>query len=184
MPDVEPEFEHYQALIERISQRETVDQVVMVGLGEAYDERRIAQSVDRRSHRKVYSVFIEMVQNVLHHSAARPAPERAGGAGVVVLSEADGHYAITSGNMVAAAALPDIIARIDRCNRLDRDGLRKAYGVQRKAPLRKGAKGSGLGFIDIRRKTGCPLEAETEPIDEGRSFLVIRTRIDKGGSDA
>jgi hypothetical protein len=184
MADGDWEFKCYQSLVDKVSQRENVDQVLMVGLGDVYDESRILEVVNRAKGKKVYSIFIELVQNIHHHSAAKSSMVDREGAGVVILSNDDQHYFITSGNMINTADAPGIVSRIGQLNALDREGLRTSYRAQMKLPVRKGAKGSGLGFIDIRRKTGLPLGVESEVISGTHSFLTIRAKIDKGSSHA
>jgi hypothetical protein len=43
--------------------------------------------------------------------------------------------------------------------------------------------GAGLGFIDIARKTGNPLEYHFEPIDEKNSFFLLKTSINKNTAE-
>jgi hypothetical protein len=41
------EYQYYQSLVEKITRRENVDQILMVGMGDVYDENRIVQAIDR-----------------------------------------------------------------------------------------------------------------------------------------
>ena len=178
------EFQYYQSLVDRVSQRENVDQILMVGLGDVYEESRILEVVNRAKGKKVYSVFIELVQNIHHHSAAKSSLADREGAGVVILSNDNRYYVITSGNLIKTEAAAGLVTRIKQLNALDQEELRSCYRAQMKLPVGKGAKGSGLGFIDIRRKTSLPIGVELETINDTDSFLMIRATIDKGNHHA
>jgi hypothetical protein len=106
------------------------------------------------------------------------------GAGVIILSNDEQHFIITTGNMVNGSDVTGIVSRIEHLNTLDKEGLREIYRVQRKLPMEKGKKGSGLGFIHLRRETGLPISVEAEKINETQSFVTIRAIIDKGTSNA
>jgi hypothetical protein len=173
------EYKYYQSLVEKISQQENVDQILMVGMGDVYDENRIVQAINREKGKKVYSLFIEMVQNIHHHSAVKSSFENMEGEGVVILSNDDQHFILTTGNMVNVSDVSGIVDKIEHLNTLDKEGLRKIYRAQRKLPMEKGKKGSGLGLIHLRRETDLPITIETETINETQSFIVIRALIDK-----
>ena len=43
--------------------------------------------------------------------------------------------------------------------------------------------GAGLGFIDIARKTGSPLEYHFEPLDDKNSFFLLKTSISRNSAE-
>ncbi|GAJ23666.1 unnamed protein product, partial [marine sediment metagenome] len=68
---------------------------------------------------------------------------------------------------------------LEHINSLDKKGLTQLYMKQ----LRKGRLsdrgGAGLGFIDIKRKTGKDLKYDFLPIDKDTSFFLLTSTVSR-----
>lgn len=157
----------------------TVSQDILVGLKEVMESRFSRCVSQDRSAKKVFSVFIELSQNVLHHSDEKVRMESGAdiGAGIVIICENDRSYKINSGNMIDNSRLPEMIKHCDHINRLDSEGLKGLYRERLKKPLGKDRKSPQLGLVDIAIKSGNPIMLEAKKLDEQYSFLVIATSI-------
>ena len=79
--------------------------------------------------------------------------------------------------------IPALREMIDNINILDKDGLKELHKFKMRENAISEKGGAGLGFIDIARKTGNPLEYHFEPIDAVSSFFLLKSRITKGQSE-
>ena len=68
---------------------------------------------------------------------------------------------------------------IDNINSLDKDGLKELHKFKMRETAISEKGGAGLGFIDIARKTGNPLEYHFEPIDADNSFFLLKSRVSR-----
>ncbi|HET7776416.1 MAG TPA: biofilm regulation protein kinase SiaB [Azospira sp.] len=121
----------------------------------------------------VFSVYIEMTQNIRRYTQNRPDLARET-ASVFVSRNEEGHYVVSAGNMVEAADGAALVARVAQLAQLDKDGLKAAFKTQLRQPRDELAGSAGLGFIDMARKASCPLECSLRPLDGQRAFFSLR----------
>ncbi|KXX69948.1 hypothetical protein AVL50_13815 [Flammeovirga sp. SJP92] len=132
--------------------------------------------------KRLFAIVIEMAQNIHHYSAEKQYSEKDGrdiGVGIVAIAEDDHHYIITSGNCIVKTEVPPLIERANYINGLSPEKLKEFYREQRKAPQREGKPGANLGFIDMVRKSGNPIEINIKEYDETRSFFILSVRVNK-----
>lgn len=135
--------------------------------------------------KRVFSIFIEVAQNILHHSAERvtlgPHGER--GSGIVMVIESESDFEIVSGNLISNSSSKSIEESCKLINSLDKEGLKKAFRQKIKAPLDEGNKGAGLGLLDIARKSENRVTFKIDRIDDDHSFLRLSVKIEKYEAD-
>lgn len=126
----------------------------------------------------VFSVYIEMTQNIRHYAQARGYDELAGSATVVVARDTQGRYLVQAGNMVEQEDGKKLIARVESLATMSAADLKAAYKTQLRQPRPEGAvSGAGLGLIDIARKSTAPLSASLSPLDATHAFFSLRATI-------
>lgn len=128
--------------------------------------------------RKVFNVMVECLQNISKHAENYEPGRYAKNNALFMIGKQDTDYLITSGNAVKRVDVPDMKRKIDTINSLDKDGLKKLYkdiitGSEGLSP--KG--GAGLGFVDMARKSGEPLDFDFEEIDDELSFFSVKITI-------
>ncbi|WP_028533994.1 biofilm regulation protein kinase SiaB [Paludibacterium yongneupense] len=122
----------------------------------------------------VFSVYIEMTQNIRHYSRQKELTGSDAHAVLIVSRREDGAYVVCSGNVVEAADGPALMARLAMLATLDRDQLKLAYKTQLRQPHDPdAATGAGLGLIDLARKARAPLLGTLKALDETRSFFSL-----------
>lgn len=135
--------------------------------------------------KRVFSIFIEVAQNILHHSAEKvtlgPHGER--GSGIVMVIESESDFEIVSGNLISNSSSKSIEESCKLINSLDKEGLKKAFRQKIKAPLDEGNKGAGLGLLDIARKSENRVAFKIDRIDDDHSFLLFSVKIEKYEAD-
>lgn len=126
----------------------------------------------------VFSVYIEMSQNIRHYTAAHDYAEPDATATVVIAETDDGHYVVSAGNVVQMADGEALLARVDRLSSLDKAELKALYKEQLRQPRQEGVStGAGLGLIDVARKSSAPLQCSLDPLNAGKAFFTIRATI-------
>ncbi|MCB1160058.1 MAG: hypothetical protein H7A25_09595 [Leptospiraceae bacterium] len=131
--------------------------------------------------RRMFAVFIELAQNILHYSAEKIHDEtgRENGVGIIILNEEEDVFRFHSGNLVHTQKANELIEKCKFINSLDKDELRKLYKEKIKGSRPEDSKGAGLGFIDMARKSDRPLGFKLDPIDEEYSFFTLSVCFEK-----
>jgi len=86
---------------------------------------------------------------------------------------------VSSGNYVSNSNLEEISQRFAEINHLSEEELKKLYKAQRKMPQRKNKPGANLGFIDMRRKSGNPIDHLFIKSDQQKIFFVLSVKVNK-----
>lgn len=126
----------------------------------------------------VFSVYIEMSQNIRHYAAAMGYVEPDATATVVIAETSDGHYVVSAGNIVQSPDGQTLVERVASLAQLDKQQLKALYKEQLRRPRQEGAStGAGLGLIDVARKSSAPLQCSLDALDAGKAFFTIRATI-------
>lgn len=126
----------------------------------------------------VFSVYVEMTQNIRHYATARGYDELSGSATVVVARDEAGRYLVQAGNLVEQADGDALLARVGALAKMDKVELKAAYKTQLRQPRDEHAlSGAGLGLIDVARKSAQPLSASLSPVDGAHAFFSLRAVI-------
>lgn len=129
--------------------------------------------------RKVFNVMVECLQNIVKHSEEFNQSEAQRPSAIFMIGKAEDSYVITSGNPIRNKDIDGLKGRLDQINSLDKDGLKQLYkDIIRNTELSEKG-GAGLGFVDMARKSGNPLEYGFEKIDDAYSFFSLQTTIAK-----
>ena len=130
--------------------------------------------------RKVFHVMVECLQNVSKYSDSSIEQNYLyAGMGVFVITRSATEYRITTGNAMETKKIPDLKKTLEKINNMDKEGLNEAYKKQIKDGHLHDKGGAGLGFIDIRRKTGNVLSYEFMEIDDEFSFFILASSISR-----
>jgi hypothetical protein len=184
MPELEL-LSYYKKMCERniiLDFQGAMSQDMLVGMAELIKNKSTGDTAQSFLVKKVFSVFIEMAQNIAHYSAERVflgdnAYDDGVGAGIIVVSEIDNIFTITSGNLVKNNSVDSITGHCDTINRMDREELKQFYKRQIKSSRQNGTRGAGVGLIDMARRSGNTIQYQVTPVDELHSFLVLSVKI-------
>lgn len=126
----------------------------------------------------VFSVYIEMSQNIRHYASRLSYDDRQASATVVIAESADSHYCVSAGNLVEPADGQALLKRVEEIALLDKTELKKLYKAQLRAPRSPDqSSGAGLGLIEMARKSSQPLQAKLDPGPDGKVFFSLRAVI-------
>jgi Family of unknown function (DUF6272) len=131
-----------------------------------------------RVQRIIFHVMVECLQNVSRHADdGEPGDNVYSGNGIFMMSRDQDAYYITTGNAILNDKIPGLKNMIDKVNELDSPMLKDFYMKQMREGRLSEKGGAGLGFIDIRRKTGSKLEYHFLPVSDKMSFFMLTTAI-------
>lgn len=126
---------------------------------------------------RVFHVLIETLQNLSRHSDESESLLQKPSRGIFVIARSPGEYSVTTGNQVTSAKKEEISAILDQINHLTRSELDNLYKKQIMLGHVSQKGGAGLGFIDIRRKTGKKFDYSFIPVKENMYFFLFTAFI-------
>jgi len=130
------------------------------------------------TQRKVFHVMVECLQNISKHAEEVEAAHKEK-RGVFLIHKDENQYGVTTGNVVTIKNINGLKEQLDLINSLDKEGLKKLHKEQMRRGSLSDKQGAGLGFIDIAKKTGNPLEYHFLEIDDKVSFFILTSRIER-----
>lgn len=130
--------------------------------------------------KKVFHVMVECLQNISKHADEYGTNDYIfSGRGIFLVAKGEEEYSVTTGNTVDNVKIPDLKKLLEQVNSLDKDELTELYKKQIKEGRLSEKGGAGLGFIDIKRKTGRNLDYHFLPINEETSFFLLTSTISR-----
>jgi hypothetical protein len=129
--------------------------------------------------KRVFHVMVECLQNISKHAEDNSNIEDSSfsGRGIFLVSKGDQEYNITTGNIIDNRRIKELKDMLERINKLDKPGLKELYKEQIQKGKLSDKGGAGLGFIDIKRKTGKQLIYHFLPITEYTSFFLLTSSV-------
>lgn len=153
----------------------SLSQNVVATMGDALRQRLESQDTAGPKARKLFSSFIEMVQNALHYSPVAPETEDEK-VGAVAVGRRDDKYYIVCGNLVEQQYAERIRQKIEPLRSMTMDEIKKAYREQLKnehhTEENPDSKGAGLGFLTLARDASEPIEYSLTPVDGHEDTLA------------
>jgi len=130
--------------------------------------------------RRIFSIFIELAQNILHHSEERlfsMSENKEIGMGMLLVRKVGNYYVLSSANLAKQEAAERIKNKCDYINSLNKDELKQFYKEQRQKPHEEGKSGGNIGLLDMARKSGNPLGVDLKVVDNGFAFMVLKVTL-------
>jgi len=157
--------------------RGTVSQKQIIAALKTIEESLNIADENNKIRRKVFSVFVESIQNLFHH--VENPPKKYGlelednFAIIILIREKSQHYRISTGNFIKTKKAHSLKDRIDQVNSMNEEEIRLLYReiLENEKISAKG--GGGLGILDIARKTGKKLEYYLYPFDDNYVFFTL-----------
>lgn len=160
-----------------------LSQSLMVEMGRFMKTQMRLSGSDVNTIHKVFSVLVELNQNIIHYSVdvnrktrLDQAPDKSGW-GIISMGHHGGHYFLLSGNVINQHKVEPLRNRLLELQNMTRDQLKAEYQKKRKEQPAEDSKGAGLGLIEMARKASRPLEFRFDPIDADFSFFSLKTTI-------
>ena len=152
------------------------DFLSLIGLNLKRREKNVVLS------RRLFAIVIEVAQNIHHYSAQKEysvQEEKEVGYGTLVIIQDEDSYQVVSGNWMPKERVEYVKTRCNHVNSLTSFDLREYYKEELAKP-RKGI-GGNVGFLDMVRKSGNPVQIDFLPIEEEEEhiFFVLGVKINR-----
>lgn len=142
--------------------------------------RKHMQSLDESESAvtDVFSVYIEMTQNIRSYHLRVPFSGAAATSTIIVCRSDEGHYIVSAGNVVRREDGLRLQQRINELSRLDKGELKLMFKSQLRTPREElGNNSAGLGLIDMARKATAPLSCDLRSVDAEHSFFCLHVTL-------
>jgi len=161
-----------------LSFRGAVTQEVIISLGDALKKQVELQSNNMSTNMRVFSAFIELVQNIDRYSGERreAPPQGEVGYGIFVIGHKDGDYFLRCGNVIEVSHRQELDDLLKRLEGMDSQELKTFYKEQRRKPASEQSLGAGLGFIELARNAKSMAHFFT-PQSEDTVFFSVHVTI-------
>ena len=126
----------------------------------------------------VFSVYIEITQNIRRYAAEQGYTEPDSAATVVIAHAPGGRYIVSAGNVVEHEHGVALVEKVRSYAAMDKAELKKIYKTQLRQPRDNDhPERAGLGLIDVARRASTPPEASLSAHSEGRAFFSLSVTI-------
>ncbi len=144
----------------------------------SFTEKKLSEeNIEQSLRRRVFSILVEMIENVAKYSPGREDEEKFG-MPVALLRYKHGRYHISTGNLIKNNRIGVLKEKMDVIKGLDngelRDYFRRSLSVQTSETESTG----NMGLIDMAWKSGNKLYYQLWPVSDIYSYFTITTRID------
>lgn len=154
-----------------------VTQEIMVEYGKLIQQQ---EGLSLNSRQILFGTFIELAQNIIRYSAERAGNEgRMRGVGLVLVSEQDDTFTVSSGNLVTRETAAELGRQLGGLSALGPDELKQLARERRRSGPPAGSKGAGLGLIEIVRRAARPPRFDFAEVGD-HSFFSLSVKISKG----
>ncbi|NJO00717.1 MAG: hypothetical protein HC880_02635 [Bacteroidia bacterium] len=137
---------------------------------------------DPKNGKKVFSIFMELAQNVLFYSKEVNHFGNKDKVGTLVMIQTENQYKLITGNLVYKQDVPKLEQKCEIINSLDREALREYKRKLRSDPSGEESKGAGIGLVQVALTSGNQLEIKTKELEGDYAFYVIFVSVSKDDS--
>jgi hypothetical protein len=134
---------------------------------------------DKKMGKKVFSIFMELAQNVLFYSKEVNHFGNKDKVGTLVIVQTEEHYKLITGNLVFKKDVPRLVEKCEIINSLDKDELREYKRKLRSDPTGEESKGGGIGLVQIALTSGNQMEVKVKELEGDFAFYVIFVSVKK-----
>ena len=154
---------------------------MLFSLGQTLKQKMALDSTDANVTKRVFSVFVELVQNIIRYSSDRLGePEKHPGelsAGLVVVGTEMDRFFMVCGNLVDRGIVPGLRERLDELIGMDKEAIKTVYRRKLREPPEESSKGATLGLLEIARRSSAPMEYGFVDHQSGQVFFCLKTYI-------
>lgn len=150
------------------------DQEMIKSVVSMTEKKLIQDNTSETLRKKLFNIMVEALQNICKHQLELDTFDHNP---FLIITNNDDYFDVVTGNLISNEKIHILRERIDHVNSLDKDELKEYYKKARLSSVISDVGGAGLGFIDMVRKSGNPLEYKFYDMDERHSFFIQKTKV-------
>lgn len=150
-----------------------LSQNVIKAMGDSLKQKLQQQDEKGAKSRKVFSTFIEMIQNAMHYSPGSSESDEPK-EGSIIVGKKENNYFIICANLIEKQYETRIREKLDPLLTMSADEIKQAYRAQLKNDLHGNdtiSKGAGLGFLTLARDSVEPIEYALRDVIDNENEL-------------
>ncbi|MCG5516748.1 MULTISPECIES: SiaB family protein kinase [unclassified Ectothiorhodospira] len=157
-------------------------QNIIHAIGDAVKLRLEASETPGSTRRKLFSIFIEMAQNIIHYSSdpleANDVSVGEIRAGSVCICRSGEQFQIICKNPVTRDWADQLQQTLSALREMSREEIKRSYRQQLRAEEPPAnSKGAGLGLLTIARDSVAPIDYEIGEHPSGHMTLTLRAYL-------
>ena len=158
-----------------------VTERILSAIGETIKKKLAIEETELGKTKKVFSIFVEGVQNVIRYSAESLGPEDQDESevryGLVTIGQDPKGISVQCGNLIYNKDVKKMKERVNQVEGKDKDQLKKLYKQKMMEGPEEGSKGASLGLVEMARRSGYPIEFAFEEINQEHTFFCIKAIV-------
>ena len=153
----------------------------LTGLGNAVRQKMRVDDTDIGTITKVFSVFVEQVQNIIRYSQNKRdrngMPNSDLSSGVITIGKDGGRFFVIGGNLVLLEDVPSLKNRLDRLQEMSKDALKAEYKEKLKQNTVDASQNASIGLIEIARRSTGPIVFDFKLVDSRCAFFCLKAFV-------
>lgn len=159
-----------------------ITEEILTGIAKALRQKLEIDGADRRKRRRLFSIFIEQVQNIIRYSAEYQVNETSEDAidlryGLIAIGEQSGTHFVACCNVINHGDAVRLNEALSHIRGLDAEALKSLYKEALRGETPEGSKGAGVGFIEIARQASSGFEFDFKDIDDSHAYFCIKAHV-------
>jgi len=144
-----------------------------------FTETKLAEDdVESTLRRRVFSILVEIIENVARYSPGRDDEEKYG-MPVAMIRYKNHTYHLTTGNLIANDKVDHLKEKLDIINGYDKEGLTKLFRKSLSGQTMSSSSTGNMGLIDMARKSGNKLVYQFDRINDQYSYYMISVKVEE-----
>jgi len=131
---------------------------------------------DASVKKKVFNIMVECLQNICKH-ADKHDDFDPNELSIFMIGKDGKDYTITTGNPIKTEKVESLRSTLTELNDLEGDALKSLFKEVIKNRNTQNNEISGLGLIDMARKSGKKFDFHFKDLDNNISFFILQTRV-------
>jgi hypothetical protein len=141
------------------------------------ETKLVEENVESNLRRRVFSVLVEILENVAKYSPGAEAEEKFG-MPVAMIRLVEDEYALTTGNLILNRDIEDFKEKLDIINNYDKVGLKELFRKSISGQTIITDSTGNMGLIDMARKSGSKLIYQFEKISDLYSYYTLTVKVE------
>ncbi len=158
-----------------------VSEGILYSLGEALRQKMAAEETDLTTIKKVFSVFVEQVQNIIRYSAEKVQNPSGSNtelsSGMVTIGTEQGRFFIVCANVVLQEDVEKLRHRLELLQGMDHAAIKAYYKERLREAPDDDSRGATIGLIEIARRASVPIQFDFDAIDTHSAFFCLKVSI-------
>jgi hypothetical protein len=135
------------------------------------------EDVDLRIRRRVFSILVEILENVAKYSPGRES-EKKFGMPLAMIGMEGKEFSLTTGNLILNTDVDHLKEKLELINKHDKVGLKELFRKSLSSQTISSDSTGNMGLIDMARKSGSKLVYQFEKISDLYSYYTLTVKVE------